>query len=116
MVLSMMGPSGPAFTAIPGTGGGGVGDGATAACSTGLPLGVAAGATATGAAAAGADFAPCIALIFAFSSAFSLSILSSRAMTSSSVAARDDPPNAIKQSVAQAVPDRSLLFMACSPV
>src|SRR6516162_4728500 len=94
------------------------GDVATAPWRTGLPLNLLGSVGAAGAAAAtgaGADFAPCIDLIFALSSAFSLSILSRRAITSSSVADRAVPPNAIRQSVAQAVPHRSLLFITWSP-
>ncbi|MGH9810204.1 MAG: hypothetical protein ACRD9W_23635, partial [Terriglobia bacterium] len=68
MVLSMIGPSGPALTGMPpmvrtgGTGGGGAGDVATAACRTGLPLNLPGSVTtAAGAVATGADFAACMA-------------------------------------------------------
>src|ERR1700730_7407236 len=94
--------------------GGGAGDVATAACRTGLPLnllgsvGTAAGAYATGLAADKTR-------TFARSSAFSFSILSRRAITSSSVAARAALPNETKQRAAQAVPESNLFFMAVSP-
>src|SRR5689334_6053719 len=88
--------------------GAGAGEGATAACRTGLPL----GADAAGAAAGPASLAADIVLIFWRSSAFSFSILSSRRITSSSVADRAGPLNASKQRAAQAVPERSLVFMA----
>jgi hypothetical protein len=106
-VLSTTGPHGLAFTGIPGTGGG-VGDVATAPCSTGLPA-VVVGVEAAGAEAAG--FAADSVLTFCRSSAFSLSIRSSRATMSSSVAARAAPLNEIKQRAAQAVPERSLFLM-----
>src|SRR5438445_1623181 len=96
--------------------GGGVGEVATEPCRTGLPLnllgsvaaGVAAGAEATG-------LAEDRLRTFARSSAFSFSILSSRAMTSSSVADRAAPLNETRQRAAQAVPERSLFLMACPP-
>src|SRR4030081_850495 len=95
------------------TGGGGAGEVATAACRTGLPLNllgsIATGATATGAAATG--FAADKLRTFCRSSAFSFSILSSRAMTSSSVADRAAPLNETRQRAAQAVPERSLFLM-----
>src|SRR5438309_9567312 len=89
--------------------GGGVGDVATAPWRTGLPLnllgsvtaGVAAGAATTG-------FAEDRLRTFARSSAFSFSILSTRAITSSSVADRAAPLDENKQRAAQAVPERSL--------
>src|SRR6266478_2973762 len=93
--------------------GGGAGDVATAACRTGLPLnllGSVTGAAATGA-AAGADFDAERLRTFARSSAFSFSILSRRAITSSSVADRAAPLNENRQRAAQAVPERSLFRM-----
>src|SRR5881227_2829999 len=92
--------------------GGGVGDVATAPCRTGLPLnllgsvtaGVAAGAATTG-------FAEDRLRTFARSSAFSFSILSRRAITSSSVADRAAPLNENRQRAAQAVPERSLFLI-----
>src|SRR6266852_9620546 len=100
------------------TGGGGAGEVATAACRTGLPLNllgsVATGAAATGAAATG--LAADRLRTFARSSAFSLSILSSRAITSSRVADRAAPLNETRQRAAQAVPERSLFFMASPQV
>src|SRR6266404_9003010 len=99
------------------TGGGGAGEVATAACRTGLPLNllgsVATGAAATGAAAAG--LAADRLRTFARNSAFSFSILSRRAITSSSVADCAAPPNATKPRAAQAVPERSLFLMAVFP-
>src|SRR5712664_5025147 len=86
--------------------GGGAGDVATAACRTGLPLNLLGSVAGTGAAATG--FAADMLRTFARSSAFSLSILSSRAITSSSVADRAAPLNDIRQRAAQAVPERSL--------
>ncbi len=100
------------------TGGGGAGEVVTAACRTGLPLNllgsVATGAAATGAAATG--LAADRLRTFARSSAFSLSILSSRAITSSRVADRAAPLNETRQRAAQAVPERSLFFMAIPQV
>src|ERR1700736_2675345 len=88
---------------------GGAGEVATAACRTGLPLNllgsVAAGA---GAGAAATGLAADRLRTFARSSAFSFSILSSRAITSSSVADRAAPLNETRQRAAQAVPERSL--------
>src|SRR6476660_6701343 len=88
------------------TGGGGAGEVATLACRTELPLNllgsVAAGAAATGAAATG--FAADRLRTFARSSAFSFSILSRRAITSSRVADRAAPLNETRQRAAQAVP------------
>src|SRR6266446_5964056 len=97
--------------------GGGFGEVATAACRTGLPLNllgsVAAGATATGATATG--FAADRVRTFARSSAFSFSILSSRAITSSSVEDRAAPLNETRQRAAHAVPERNLYFIADPP-
>src|SRR5260370_6196492 len=99
------------------TGGGGAGEVATEACRTGLPLNllgsVATGAAATGAAAAG--FAADRFRTFARSSAFSFSILSRRAITSSSVADRAAPLNETRQSAAHAVPERNLFLIADPP-
>src|ERR1700704_406741 len=92
--------------------GGGFGEVATPACRTGLPLnllGSVPGAAATGAAATG--FAADKLRTFARSSAFSFSIRSSRAMTSSSVADRAVPLNETRQRAAQAVPESSLFLM-----
>src|ERR1051326_8512585 len=92
--------------------GGGAGEVATAACRTGLPLNL---LGSEGAAAVGATttcFDADRLRTFARSSAFSFSILSSRAITSSSVADRAAPPNEIRQRAAQAVPERSLFLMA----
>src|SRR5258708_36619272 len=93
--------------------GGGFGEVATEACRTGLPLNllgsVATGAAATGAAAAG--FAADRLFTFARSSAFSFSILSRRAITSSSVADRAVPLNDTRQRAAQAVPERSAFLL-----
>src|SRR5882724_10694894 len=94
--------------------GGGAGDGATAACRTGLPLNLL-GSVTTGAGAAATGLAADKLRTFARSSAFSFSILSSRAITSSSVADRAAPPNETRQRAAQAVPERSLFLMAFSP-
>src|SRR5260221_1693975 len=105
----MSGPNGLALTGIPGGGGGGVGEVATPACRTGLPLNWL-GSEATGAAAPG--FAADISRTFARSSAFSLSILSRRAITSSSVAERAAPLNEIRQRAAHAVPESSCFRMA----
>src|SRR5258705_5255285 len=97
--------------------GGGLGEVATAACRTGLPLNllgsVATGAAATGAAATG--FAADRLRTFARSSAFSFSILSRRAITSSRVADRAAPLNETRQRAAQAVPESSLFFMPMPP-
>src|SRR5712664_3638888 len=93
--------------------GGGAGDVATAACRTGLPLNLLGSVAGTGAAATG--FAADMLRTFARSSAFSFSILSSRAITSSSVADRAAPLNETKQRAAQAVPDRSLFLMTFLP-
>src|SRR5258708_40353508 len=84
----------------------GAGETATDACSTGLPLNLLGSVTGAGAAATG--FAADILRTFARSSAFSFSILSSRAITSSSVADRAAPLNETRQRAAQAVPERSL--------
>src|SRR5260370_37686265 len=91
--------------------GGGAGEVATAACRTGLPLNFF-GSTGTAAGAAATGFAADMARTFARSSAFSFSILSSRAITSSRVADRAAPLNETRQRAAQAVPERSLFFMA----
>src|SRR5450631_1014721 len=95
--------------AIRGPGGGGVGDIATAPCRTGLPLNLLGSVAAV--AATGACFAVDRVLTFARNSAFSFSILSSRAITSSSVADRAAPLKATRHSAAQAVPARSPFFM-----
>src|ERR1700688_5021179 len=96
--------------------GAGAGEVATEPCSTGLPLNLL-GSVATGVATTGpAGLAADKLRTFARSSAFSFSILSSRAMTSSSVAARAAPPNETRQRAAQAVPDRSLFLMAFPPL
>ena len=113
-MLSINGVRGPAFTGMPPIigPGGGAGEVATAACRTGLPLNLL-GSETTGAATGTAT--TCLAAdrlrTFARSSAFSFSILSSRAITSSSVADRAAPPNEIRQRAAQAVPERSLFLM-----
>src|SRR3981081_3350655 len=94
----------------------GLGEVATAACRTGLPLNLLGSVTtATGAGAAATDLVADKLRTFARSSAFSLSILSSRAMTSSSVADRAVPLNETRQRAAQAVPERSLFLMAFFP-
>src|SRR5258706_16233734 len=97
--------------------GGGAGEVATEACRTGLPLNllgsVATGAAATGAAAVG--LATDRLRTFARSSAFSFSILSRRAITSSRVADRAAPLNETRQRAAQAVPERSLFFISVPP-
>src|ERR1700737_4735317 len=85
---------------------GGAGEVATEACRTGLPLNLL-GSVATGAVAA-TGFAADKLRTFCRSAAFSFSILSSRAMTSSSVADRAAPLNETRQRAAQAVPERSL--------
>src|ERR1700738_1480059 len=90
---------------------GGAGEVATAACRTGLPLNLLGSVTGAGAGAAATGFAADRLRTFARSSAFSFSILSSRAITSSSVADRAAPLNESKQRAAQAVPDRSLFLM-----
>src|ERR1700682_2361855 len=111
-VLGAIGPHGPALTGIRGTGDGGVGDVATPACRTGLPLNLL-GSEATGAAAPG--FAADISRTLCRSSAFSLSILSRRAITSSSVAECAAPLNEIRQRAAHAVPESSCFRMANDP-
>src|SRR3982074_3666026 len=88
----------------------GAGEVATAACRTGLPLNLL-GSVTTAAGAAATGFAADMLRTFARSSAFSFSILSSRAITSSSVADRAAPLNETRQSAAQAVPERSLFLM-----
>src|ERR1700687_4516395 len=92
----------------------GAGEVATAACRTGLPLNLL-GSVTTAAGAAATGFAADMLRTFARSSAFSFSILSSRAITSSSVADRAAPLNETRQSAAQAVPERSLFLMTFSP-
>src|ERR1700726_1392541 len=98
--------------------GAGAGEVATAPCSTGVPLNLlgagTAGVATTGPAATG--LAADRLRTLARSSAFSFSILSSRAITSSSVADRAAPPNETRQRAAQAVPDRSLFLMALPPL
>src|ERR1700738_3826896 len=94
---------------------GGAGEVATAACRTGLPLNLLGSVTGAGAGAAATGFAADRLRTFARSSAFSFSILSSRAITSSSVADRAAPLNESKQRAAQAVPVSSRFFMAFSP-
>src|SRR5205085_7799662 len=99
------------------TGGGEAGEVATAACRTGLPLNLL-GSEATGAAVTGATatgFAADKVRTFARSSAFSFSILSRRAITSSRVADRAAPLNETRQRAAQAVPERSLFFFMAIP-
>src|ERR1017187_8207665 len=91
--------------------GAGAGEVATAACRTGLPLNLP-GSVAIGAGAAVACLVVERLRTFARSSAFSFSILSSRAITSSSVAERAAPLKEIRQRAAQAVPERSLFLMA----
>src|SRR3977135_1006025 len=93
--------------------GGGAGEGATAGGRTRWPLNLLGSTGAAGAAATG--FVADILRTFARSSAFSFSILSSRAITSSSVADRAAPLNESKQRAAQAVPVSSRFFMAFSP-
>src|ERR1700730_15821710 len=94
----------------------GAGEVATLPCRTGLPLNllgsVTAGAAATGTAATGLAERM---RTFARNSAFSFSILSSRATTSSRVADRAAPPNETRQRAAQAVPERSVFLIAYSP-
>src|ERR1700736_4178563 len=93
----------------------GAGEVATPACRTGLPLNLL-GSVTTGAAATGAaDFAEDRLRTFARSSAFSFSILSSLAITSSSVADRAAPLNETRQRAAQAVPERSVFLMTFFP-
>ena len=93
--------------------GGGLGEVATPACRTGLPLNLLGSvATGAGAGAAATGFAADRLRTFARSSAFSFSILSRRAITSSRVADRAAPLNETRQRAAQAVPERSLFFMA----
>src|SRR5216684_5326315 len=82
------------------------------ACWTGLPLNLP-GSEATGTAAPG--FAADISRTLCRSSAFSLSILSRRAITSSSVAERAAPLNEIRQRAAHAVPESSCFRMAVDP-
>src|SRR5260370_42230751 len=91
--------------------GGGAGEVATAACRTGLPLNFF-GSTGTAAGAAATGFAAPRLRAFARNSAFSLSILSSRAITSSTVADRAAPLSHTTQSDAHAVPDSNLYFTA----
>jgi hypothetical protein len=112
VVLSTTGPQGLALTGMPATAGPGCGPGevATPAWSTGLPLNVF-GSGATAACAAATGLAVDKLRTFCRSSAFSFSILSSRAITSSRVAARAAPPNETRQSAAQAVPERNLFLM-----
>src|ERR1700722_3516912 len=93
--------------------GGAFGAVATEACSTRLPLNLLGSTGATGATAT--NFAADILRTFARSSAFSFSILSSRAITSSSVADRAAPLNETRQRGAQAVPVRSLFLIYVSP-
>src|ERR1700675_2354885 len=93
---------------------GGAGEVATAACRTGLPLNLL-GSVATGTGAAATGFAADMARTFARSSAFSFSILSRRAITSSRVADRAAPLNETRQRAAQAVPERSLFIMTFLP-
>src|SRR5467141_5298088 len=95
--------------------GGGFGDVATEACRTGLPLNLLGSVTTGAAATAATGLAADKLRTFARSSAFSFSILSSRAMTSSSVADRAAPLNETRQRAAQAVPERSLFLMTCPP-
>src|ERR1700693_632058 len=95
--------------------GAGAGEGATAPCRTGLPLNLLGSVTAGAAATATTGFAADRFLTLARSSAFSFSIFSSRAITSSSVADRAEPLNEIRQRAAHAVPDRSLDFMSFPP-
>src|SRR6202158_5371623 len=94
----------------------GAGEVATLACRTGLPLNllgsVTAGAAANGTAA---GLATERVRTFARNSAFSFSILSSRATTSSRVADRAAPLNETRQRAAQAVPERSLFLIVYSP-
>src|SRR6266436_6006774 len=90
--------------------GGGAGEVATASCRTGLPLNFF-GSTGTAAGAAATGFDAERLRTFARSSAFSFSILSRRAITSSSVADRAAPLNENRQRAAQAVPERSLFLM-----
>src|SRR5260221_3844679 len=96
----------------------GAGEVATAACRTGLPLNLL-GSVAAGAGAAATGLTD-KARTFARNSAFSFSILSSRAITSSSVADRAAPLDETRQRAAQAVPERSLFLMvfpqASSPI
>src|SRR5258708_23489965 len=96
--------------------GGGCGEVATAACRTGLPLNLLGSvATGAGAGAAATGFAADRLRTFARSSAFSFSILSRRAITSSRVADRAAPLNETRQRAAQAVPERSLFFISVPP-
>src|ERR1700686_2738743 len=99
---------------MPGLGPGGVGDVATAACRTGLPLNLL-GSVTTGAGAAATGLVVDRLRTFARSSAFSFSILSSRAITSSSVADRAAPLNENRQRAAQAVPESSLFLITYPP-
>src|SRR5258707_14760190 len=94
--------------------GAGAGEVATPACRTGLPLNLL-GSVATGAGAAATGFAADRLRTFARSSAFSFSILSRRAITSSRVADRAAPLNETRQRAAQAVPERSLFFISVPP-
>src|SRR5437868_380203 len=113
VVLSINGPNGPAFTGMPPMvgPGGGVGDVATEPWRTGLPLNLLGSVTGTAAGAAATGFAEDRLRTFARSSAFSFSILSRRAITSSSVADRAAPLNENRQRAAQAVPERSLFLI-----
>src|ERR1700737_2924572 len=97
------------------TGAAGAGDVATDPCRTGLPLNLLGSVTAGAAATAAAGFDADILRTFARSSAFSFSILSRRAITSSSVADRAAPLKETKQRAAHAVPERSLFLMTFSP-
>src|ERR1700687_4719859 len=99
------------------TGGGGAGEVATEACRTGLPLNLLGSvATGAGAGAAATGFAADRLRTFARNSAFSFSILSRRAITSSRVADRAAPLNETRQRAAHAVPERSLFFIAIPQV
>src|SRR5260370_41048122 len=99
---------------MPGLGAGGAGEVATAACRTGLPLNLL-GSVTTGAGAAATGLAVDRLRTFARSSAFSFSLLSSRAITSSRVADRAAPLNEIRQRAAHAVPDISGFLMTFFP-
>src|SRR6202011_93765 len=88
----------------------GAGETATEPCRTGLPLNLL-GSVETAAGAAATGFAADRLRTFARSSAFSFSILSRRAITSSSVADRAAPLNENRQRAAQAVPERSLFLI-----
>src|SRR6266481_9348705 len=91
----------------------GAGEVATPACRTGLPLNLLGSVTAgAGAGAAATGLVADRLRTFARNSAFSFSILSSRAITSSSVADRAAPLNENRQRAAHAVPERSRFLMA----